>query len=418
MKMTQERPSKLSFSIEETVWLNKGQEVKEILAMSLEPDIRIEEKQDHVYIKGGLRLLGEYVPTEEEATLDPTSAIQEQVSFRSVEEVTIDDEGKGSIQHFFPIDVTIPLNRIQKLDDIYVQVDSFDYDLPERSCIQLTADVSISGMTSEPPVSKQKAQSERPAAIDPLPKPPQLEPIPSTFSFEAKKPFVNEEAGAWNEGVQSRQTFKFQPADNENKLEEDVVVSNEEQAHEGEPIEESKADQAKVEESTASVQKQQEENHHQEVTSVANQDETADGQVNEENAIEPALMRGEVDVEHDDSESVEEEENPTKIQLGVQREEVAIDEESQEDLGEDTDEPKGHREENALYLTKMMTNGEEEFSKLKMCIIQENESLDMIAERYDISTSHLIRFNRLTEERVEEGQILYIPVPSHQSKEG
>lgn len=82
----------------------------------------------------------------------------------------------------------------------------------------------------------------------------------------------------------------------------------------------------------------------------------------------------------------------------------------EEDAEVEDSKPLSAREENALYLTKMLSKGEERFSKWKMCIIQENESLDTIADRYEISTSQLVRMNRLQGEQVEEGQILYIPV--------
>src|SRR5699024_1678084 len=85
--------------------------------------------------------------------------------------------------------------------------------------------------------------------------------------------------------------------------------------------------------------------------------------------------------------------------------------EEKEDELEETDElDEAEEGENALYLTKMLTKGEEEFSKLKMCIVQEGETLEVISKRYEIQVSHLIRVNRLTEEQVEEGQILYIPI--------
>ena len=72
-----------------------------------------------------------------------------------MEEFHITDEGKGEIKHFFPIDVTIPTSRIHNLADVYVKVESFDYDLPEKSCIQLTADVTISGMSTQQEVDRE-----------------------------------------------------------------------------------------------------------------------------------------------------------------------------------------------------------------------------------------------------------------------
>ena len=49
------------------------------------------------------------------------------------------------------------------------------------------------------------------------------------------------------------------------------------------------------------------------------------------------------------------------------------------------------------------------FRKVKLCIVQREETLDAIADRYHLSTRELQLYNRLTEQVVEEGQILYIP---------
>ncbi|MDT0126455.1 LysM peptidoglycan-binding domain-containing protein [Paenibacillus sp. RRE4] len=49
------------------------------------------------------------------------------------------------------------------------------------------------------------------------------------------------------------------------------------------------------------------------------------------------------------------------------------------------------------------------FRKVKLCIVQREETLDAIADRYQLSTRELQLYNRLTEQVVEEGQILYIP---------
>ncbi|MFE6077704.1 LysM peptidoglycan-binding domain-containing protein [Paenibacillus sp. NPDC057886] len=49
------------------------------------------------------------------------------------------------------------------------------------------------------------------------------------------------------------------------------------------------------------------------------------------------------------------------------------------------------------------------FRKVKLCIVQREETLDTIAERYQLSTRELQLYNRLSEQVVEEGQILYIP---------
>ncbi|MGN7763238.1 LysM peptidoglycan-binding domain-containing protein [Paenibacillus sp. 22594] len=49
------------------------------------------------------------------------------------------------------------------------------------------------------------------------------------------------------------------------------------------------------------------------------------------------------------------------------------------------------------------------FRKVRLCIVQREETLDTIAEKYQLSARELVMYNRLTGQNVEEGQVLYIP---------
>lgn len=49
------------------------------------------------------------------------------------------------------------------------------------------------------------------------------------------------------------------------------------------------------------------------------------------------------------------------------------------------------------------------FRKVRLCIVQREETLDTIAERYQLSARELSLYNRLPGQNVEEGQVLYIP---------
>ena len=54
-------------------------------------------------------------------------------------------------------------------------------------------------------------------------------------------------------------------------------------------------------------------------------------------------------------------------------------------------------------------NGADLFRKVRLCIVQREETLDTIAEKYQLSTRELSMYNRLSDQHVEEGQVLYIP---------
>ncbi|MCR4369507.1 LysM peptidoglycan-binding domain-containing protein, partial [Bacillus amyloliquefaciens] len=65
---------------------------------------------------------------------------------------------------------------------------------------------------------------------------------------------------------------------------------------------------------------------------------------------------------------------------------------------------------NSHYLTKLFTREEEKFSRMKICIVQQQDTIDRVCERYDITTQQLIRTNALSfDDELEEGQLLYIP---------
>ncbi|MFC0474274.1 stage VI sporulation protein D [Robertmurraya beringensis] len=140
--MSQGNESCLRFSLEESVWFQKGQEVEELVSISLAPNITIHENEQYVTIQGALELTGEYQRyndgSSEEEDLFTAPKFVHHVEER--------EEGLYEFSHRFPVDITIPNNRIQSINDIYVEVESFDYLFQERSCMKLTADLTITGL--------------------------------------------------------------------------------------------------------------------------------------------------------------------------------------------------------------------------------------------------------------------------------
>ena len=49
------------------------------------------------------------------------------------------------------------------------------------------------------------------------------------------------------------------------------------------------------------------------------------------------------------------------------------------------------------------------FTRVRLCIVQEDESLESVASRYQVQAKLLQRFNNLSESHVTKGQVLYIP---------
>ena len=404
--MTQDHSSKISFSIEESVWLNKDQEVDEILSLSLDPDITVQENGDYVQVRGGLKLTGEYRPSENGSSGEvDEKTLSDQVQFRSIEEVTINEDGTGQIRHYFPIDVTIPMYRITSLDDIYVNVDTFDYDLPEKGCIQLSADVVITGM-SEP--SREDATAE--------------------YDHEEEAGFEHGSYEHEEEAVEEHRSYSYdeEAEDEDRSFEYEAYKVPSEERVVSFPTEQNSYEANYNSSYTESEQEERyEEAQYETETQERYYDDPEQVEAIAERIVEeqkqeqqtPSIAFGVVKTEAQSyKDETEQEEQPEQQSYGklknlasnsrdeVQVTEVQLTEEAE--MEEKKYEPK---EENALYLTKMLSKGEEEFSRLKMCIVQDGETIDMIAARYEVSSSVLIRVNNLNEDAIEQGQILYIP---------
>lgn len=133
--------SQLNFSVEETVWFRTGQEIEQLISISLEPEIAIEETEQYVFIRGALHLSGEY-----NKVVDGELPELDYVVPMFIHSVLERDDSSCRFSHRFPIDITIPLKRINDLDDVEVSISTFDYELTANRCLKLTADLQISGL--------------------------------------------------------------------------------------------------------------------------------------------------------------------------------------------------------------------------------------------------------------------------------
>lgn len=157
--LSTENQSVLKFSLEESIWFQRGQEVDNLLSISLNPDITIQENEQYVMIRGALLLSGEYEPVKQIEMGEQLFTAPKLV--HSVEER---ENGIYDFNHRFPIDITIPTGKIISIDEVYVKIDSFDYVIPERGCLKLTADISISGLRDEPRVLGEQEKKESSAS--------------------------------------------------------------------------------------------------------------------------------------------------------------------------------------------------------------------------------------------------------------
>ncbi|WP_416151382.1 LysM peptidoglycan-binding domain-containing protein [Salipaludibacillus sp. HK11] len=390
--MANEGSSPLSFSMKESILLDRGKRVDELMSLSLEPDIRVNEFEGEVTVKGTLQLHGEYRPAEREDNFENgDDSLASRALFRSIEEVSLSEDGIAEIRHQFPIDVTIPKERIDRLEDVDVLVTDFDYSFPDSGSLQIVADLAIEGVRSEELMTNEdESQTE------------QLEG--RTFSFEQMRVEKSlDENTDFSEDEIERQQEEEPEADygdeNVESMFPEITNENVEEI-EREPNIVFKA--SKPEEAQANTEAAQEDIDNEKVSS------------SDSNEPEERMIDEDVETQYDmDIENNQEEQDTNEIVENTERTEEGIQYSGEvvEEVEEEIEKRDDEESENALYLTKMLSNKDEEgYSKLRMCIVQAGESIDQIANRYSLEVNQIKRMNRLKDEQVTEGQILYIPV--------
>jgi len=88
----------------------------------------------------------------------------------------------------------------------------------------------------------------------------------------------------------------------------------------------------------------------------------------------------------------------------------------EEDFAEEDDEEieETTQDRNIDYL-KSMFGGDEGNgqTKVRLCIVQDRDTVDSIAKKYDVKKSQLLKTNQLEDEDLVEGQLLHIPHSNH-----
>ncbi|WP_426950575.1 stage VI sporulation protein D [Bacillus mycoides] len=313
----------LRFSLKESVWFQKGQEVEELLSISLDPDVEIEELDHEVIVRGQLDLTGEYVARQD----DSAYSLRELSPAKAIDYVETRADGVNELVHSFPLEISIPRNRVKVIEELYVSIEEFDYELKENGCLQLLADISITGLCDE---ERTEDEEEETAYAE-------LE-VDSAEEGESR-PAPHEEVPAYKES-DGWEDYAFEPFQLEERKEQEI----------------------------------------------------------EEEELE----------EHELVEREEEKETTPQFELFGRKnfkKEKAKKQEEQEE------EAYSQRDENALYLTKLFTKEpEEEFTKLRMYFVQEGDTIESVAERYETTVQNLYRVNQSEDIYLTTGQIIYIPV--------
>jgi stage VI sporulation protein D len=385
--------SSLRFSLEEYVWFKKGQEVDELLSISLDPHITIQEQEQYVQIIGNLQLQGEYKgggEEYEEKELDLHGKFVHQVEYR-------EDDGVYQFEHRFPVDVTIPKNRINQLEDIDVSIDMFDYILPEKGKLKLTADLSIFGIRNE----EMEESDEQEIPISLL-EPEVNEQVSETESEDNTEESVNVDPELFETESESIPEYH---------LERGLPVKPQPEEEEKEGNNEEEFVDFKVDEELFQpfvIEARKEPEDHEEM--IENKEEEPILNLGIVNESEEEFLQVSGDHRNESSAHYEDT-NEIESSPSDQSEAEEEDESPEEEDQSKTKKKKKFGKYESISLADFFARkADDKAAKLKVVIVQNGETLDYLADKYEISVQQILRMNHLEiNQDVYEGQVLYIP---------
>lgn len=323
-----------------------------------------------------------------------------------------DMRGQHRLEHKIPVEISLPMHRVVDVDHIGVEIENFDVDVLSDRKLSVTGVLSLNGVD----VQQREAFGQNNIGV-----------VISDVDQSERERDAKQSAAVQKEAVQRKEAVQGEavqkeavPRDaavQEALIQQDAPVQLEEseQSESGHPENE----RAVSEPAVINIDEENAMNEHAEVAEAPRVDEelqfefesdASPGLEEQESALQEAVKIafrqqradadsfGEPDVARDLKDSGET--DPKTL-------------ETEADEGQSDEEVRSTSETDwkNFLLARDNEGGEApQFKKMKMCIIQKEETLSTIAERYSINPREIILYNRLGEQEVEEGQVIYIPV--------
>lgn len=435
----------LRFDIYERIHLSEELPgIAELEEVELLPEIQVIQREDRAELYGQLLLTGLYRG---------------------------EDDRTQRLEHAIPVEITVPLTRVSSFEDIGVEIENFDIDLLTMRTVNITGVLSLRGIggaeavapwqQEEYTVAYSPADSERTLEISSEIREPEGDALyeNSLWTFgegtaevteveretaeaiaeAAANPLISSDSASYGS---SSDVYSVQQKDKESKL----------RTHSLDSPSDSKSELADYwQKAEKWNQEQQELNLDKGIVARESADTADIHSANQEAALLVSEVEAEEELEETfGAEAVSpnsgnasanegfvspeivppvEEKHDLKIALGSKKEQEIKEKEhltfssllsssrsrkaQEQQIAEETApvvaeaEPGNNTEWKSRFIGGF--EGADLFRKVRLCIVQREETLDTIAEKYQLSARELVMYNRLSGQNVEEGQVLYIP---------
>lgn len=445
--------------------------IEELEEIELVPRIQVIEQGDQAILKGQLLLNGVYRGHDAE-------------------------DSPLVLEHWIPVEISLPMNRVSQLEDISIEIDNFDVDLLSARTLNITGVLSLRGIITEPIEEEQETwdaetfiaiherefieaevveEEEREEYDQSFVQSPYITvesvdsdnwSVPSSefdagvqaeaapeFQFQREEEESEPEASftsahaqtmaeayeesppAFSEEREPQFEAQFEPSyeqqdnhqDEPQPFAEQPYVQQRDQDHAqqfaqdfdpssaqlvaepfSEPFEPPAVQQQRAQESAPAQQPVQQ----QEPQFEQQQESFAQRQPEQERSKQPLNVNVSSNQSGADAEQASQVGLMTILESS-KREQAVREAAVQSAAKQEASEPartQGAEDEiewKNLFLSKKAD--EREFSKIRVCIVQKEETLEQIAMRYSLNPRDLLIHNRLHESAISEGQVLYIP---------
>lgn len=384
--MPDRQQTSLKFPLEETVWFQKGQEVDELISISLDPNISIIDEDEYVVLKGTLELTGEF-------NLGLGSeAIEDFPVFGRTYIQTVDVRNEeGSIfSHQFPVDITIPKRRIVDVDDMEVEIHTFDYDLEDSSKLKLFADIYVHGIYEEAMEISDSFQEE----------------LNEEESFN-EIAFIEEESKeiqSVKEEAPVEVELLARSSKEDEDLEEDESQEDDEDQKDDELYEPFTVEARILHQE--GLESSEKVNFHPSIPKIPELSlETLAQRTLDFFPFENKAESNEQNYQESPTEYYESsyESSSSSIESSPEEEKTIV-------------KKKKDKYKSMSFADFFARKEDESHTKMRVRLVQQGDSIQQLADKYDVSVQQILRANRLeASHEVYEGQVLYIPAKSNSS---
>ncbi|MFD0962320.1 LysM peptidoglycan-binding domain-containing protein [Paenibacillus chungangensis] len=429
----------LRFDVYERVHMpDDAAAIDELEEIELVPRIQVIDQGDQAVLKGQLLLSGVY--------RGQNAA-----------------EGPLTLEHWIPVEISLPMNRVSRLDDISIEIDNFDVDLLSARTLNITGVLSLRGIAVEPLQEEQSGWEEESfTAVHEREQEREMSQVSGASMEEESEAYIvdreaqseesdtagepeaeleaerevqvaDEEGKSYDEGYSERESYQVPSLSWEYQSHQ---LPNAEHSYDNEEVE---ARQPFLDSADAVEGANQEEGQRpEELEPESHQDQHAgyallekERQKGEDASAlsQPSSLTAEQEPLPTESakpgvqiaftgKSPEHSEGSTEVGIrsllqSSQRERAVREAAEQSQVEQEAERTEAIQEAEEeiewkrLFLSKQ--EGDAAFRKIRMCIVQREETLEEIATRYSLNPREILVHNGLHESAIEEGQVLYIP---------